>query len=126
MAHINIYSKSLCVQCDGMLRTVNKAITNGSLDPAQVTVHMIDGTEPRADKVHEAVEIIRIESTEKQDALRNTFRDKGMVGAPAVVVKESKSEKSAEIDAFTGMNPGRIKAAIKIASDNAPVLAASA
>ena len=62
MAHINIYSKSLCVQCDGVLRTINKAITDGIIDPSQVTVYMMDGTEPRAGKVHERVEVIRIES----------------------------------------------------------------
>lgn len=128
MAHINIYSKSLCVQCDGTLRTVNKAITEGVIDPSQVTVYMMDGTEPRAGKVHERVEIIRIEGDEAQDALRTKLRNHPATGtsSPAVFVKESGDEKSAEIDVFSGMNPDRLKTAIKTAAESAPALAASA
>lgn len=129
MAHINIYSKSLCVQCDGVLRTINKAITDGIIDPSQVTVYMMDGTEPRAGKVHERVEVIRIESEEKQDALRTRLRNHPSTGtsSPAVFVQETRDEKSAEIDVFSGMNPGRLKTAIQtVSSSGTPALAATA
>lgn len=128
MAHINIYSKSLCVQCDGMLRMANKAIEAGTLDPSCVTVYMMDGTEPRPGKVHESVEVIRIEDEKEQDNLRTRLRNHPGTGtsSPAVFVQETKDEKSAEIDVFSGMNPDRMKNAIKTVSANAPALAATA
>lgn len=128
MAHINIYSKSLCVQCDGTLRIVNKAIKEGVLDPAQVTVYMMDGTEPRAGKVDERIEVVRIEDEADQDALRTTLQNHPGTGmsSPAVFVKAGKDEDSAEIDVFSGMNPDRIKSAIKTVSEGVPALAATA
>lgn len=128
MAHLHIYSKSLCVQCDATLRTVNKAIKEGVIDPAQVTVYMMDGTEPRPGKVDERIEVIRIEGEAEQDGLRTKLRNHPGTGTsfPAVFVKESKAEDSAEIDVFSGMNPNRIKAAITTAAESAPALAATA
>lgn len=128
MAHINIYSKSLCVQCEGTLRTINKAIEDGVLDPAQVTVHMIDGTTPRAGKVDERIEVNLIEAVEDQDTLLQTFRAHPSTGTsfPVVFVMDSKDEDAAEISVFSGLNPNSIKAAIKTAADSAPALAASA
>lgn len=128
MAHINIYSKSLCVQCDGVLRIVNTAVKDGVLDPAQVTVHMIDGTEPRAGKVDERIEVIRIEDVDEQDSLLKKFKAHPSMGTsfPVVFVTASKDEDSAEIDVFSGMNPGRVKGAITAATEGAPALAATA
>lgn len=128
MTHINIYSKSLCVQCDGALRTINKAIKEGVINPSQVTVHMIDGTEPRAGKVDDRIEVKRIEDIEEQDALLTKFRAHPRTGTsfPVVFVMDSKDEDAAEIDVFSGLNPNSIKAAIKTAADSAPALAASA
>lgn len=128
MAHIHIYSKSLCVQCDGTLRVVNKAIEAGVITPSQVTVYMMDGTEPRAGKVDERIEVIRIEGEAEQAALRTKLRNHPGTGtsSPAVFVKESEDEDSAEIDVFSGMNPDRIKGAIKTVSADTPALAATA
>lgn len=126
--HINIYSKSLCVQCDGALRTIDKAIKAGDLDPAQVTVHMIDGTEPRAGKVDSRIEINRIEDVEEQDALLAKFRAHPNTGTsfPVFFVKESKEEDAAEINVFSGFAPDKVKGAVEIATTSAPALAATA
>ena len=128
MAHINIYSKSLCVQCDGTLRHINNAINEGVISPSQVTVHMIDGTEPRAGKVDERIEVIRIEDTDEQVRLIESFRNHPATGTsfPVVFMQETKDTDSKEIDVFSGMLPDRIKAAIKTASEDAPTLAATA
>lgn len=126
MAHIDIYSKSLCVQCDATLRTINKAIQSGDLNPTQVTVHMIDGTKPRDGKVDDRIEVNRVEDSDDQAALSALFKSEGHFSAPVVIVKDSKDEDAAKIDSFSGLNPSRIKTAIKVASESAPALAATA
>lgn len=128
MAHINIYSKSHCVQCDGILRIVNSAINDGTISASQVTVHMIDGTEPRADKVHERIEVIRIEDVDEQANLIESFRKHPDTGTsfPVVFVQATKDADSKELAAFSGLNPNSIKAAITTASEDTPALAATA
>lgn len=121
MTHIHVYSKSPCVKCDGILRPINRAVKDGELDPRQVTVHMIDGSEPRAGKVHDSIEVVRVEDPVEQKKLLAYFEQHPAIGmaAPVVITKD---DAGAEIDVFNDYLPDRIKAVIRAAAD-APALA---
>lgn len=124
MAHMHIYSKTPCVRCDGVLRSINSAITKGDLDPERVTVHMMDGSEPRAGKVHEAVTVARVMDPDDQAALSKMFAAHPSIGmsAPVVIVKD---DDDSELDAFNDFNPNKVKEAIELVGAS-PALVASA
>lgn len=123
MPHIHAYSKSGCVKCDASMRTINKAIENGAIAPSSVTVHMIDGTEPRAGKIHPDIEVIRIEDPKEQETLKNSLRDRLGAQAPAFIVKYGSG---AEAMAWNDFRPDKLEKAIALVSSSSAVVMASA
>lgn len=114
MTHINVYSKSQCVRCDASLKFLNKAVEDGTLDPSRVTVHMIDGTEPRPGKVHEGFAVDKVEDLSAQNELREMFARHPGIGmqAPVFIVK---GDDGAEVDVWSDFLPDRVKAAVSVA-----------
>lgn len=123
MTHIHAYSKSACVKCDASMRTINKAIENGTLAPSSVTVHMLDGTEPKAGKIHPDIKVIRIEDTEEQERLKESFRNRLGTQAPVFIVKH---DSGAEVMAWNDFRPDELEKAIALVSSPSAVVTASA
>lgn len=122
---IDLYSQAHCVRCDAVLRSVNGAVKDGTISASQVTVHMLDGSEPRPGKVHPDIEVVRIENTDEQDEMRTSFRNHPKIGmgAPVFFLRD---EGGNEVEVFNDFKPDLVKNAIQVASEHAPALAASA
>lgn len=113
MARIHMYSQASCVKCDASLRAIGSAITRGQLDPAAVTVHLIDGVAPRAGKIHEKIAVERLEDPAAQDEMRSFLRNHAALGpsAPAFIVRD---DEGAEIVAWNDFRPDLIARAITL------------
>lgn len=124
MAHMTIYSKSNCIKCDAVLRTINKALRAGTIAPSQVTVQMVDGTQPRPGKVEEHVEVVSLTDPAEQASFRAFVAAHPGLGPvmPIVVLRDGDD---AELDAFNDVLPDRVKAAVRALAETAPELAAS-
>lgn len=124
MAHMTVYSKSDCVKCDAVLRTINKAVRAGTVAPSQVTVQMVDGTQPRPGKVEEHVEVTSMTDPAEQASFRSYVAAHPGLGPvmPIVVVRDSDD---AELDAFNDVLLDRVKAAVRTLENSAPALVAS-
>lgn len=121
---ITIYSKANCFKCDGSLRTVGTAIKQGRISAAQVTVVMIDGTEPKEGKIPEGVEVRLITDPVRQQALLDGFAENPTLGrsAPVFTVLDEGGE---EIDAWNDLRPDKMEGTFK-AMEKESALAATA